>query len=159
MSETIWTPQRRTLAAAEEAAWRGVPHVDRIAVEGVGIDCVQFVVKVLSKAGVVPWVDITGYSVKAGMFQPDDQLVRTIETCLHCERIDPMTAEFGAVAVFKTGHASAHCGVLDDWSIWHTLAGKCVTRSDWSLWRHKCEALFRVTAVGFKADPNQELRR
>jgi cell wall-associated NlpC family hydrolase len=149
----IWTPERQKAALEECARWHGVRHVNRIAVPGVGIDCIQLVWRIYSAASVVPEGSVAPYSVSEGMVSPSRKLRDVLNDLLHCEEHDPGSPEFGDVVLFKTGGVSAHCGFLAGEVVWHALARRCVTPSPWLLWRHKADTLLRVTKTGFRGEP------
>lgn len=155
----IWTPERKEKALAECHAWHGTRHVNRLAIKGVGIDCVQFVWKVLAAAEIVPFGFVPPYSTEEGLFSPSDKLQRVICHVLHHEIAEVESSTFGDVVLFKTGGRTAHCGFFADGEVWHSLAGRCVTRSPWLLWRRKADLLIRVTETGFKNEPYSTVKK
>ncbi len=151
---TLWTPERRELALACLRSWHGVPHRDRIAVPGVGIDCIQLVIQVHIAAGLIPPTVVSGYDVQAGMFKQTDRLKNAIKSCADVVEADPDQPQFGDVVIFKTGTRSGHVGFYTSNELWHALAGRCVTVSRYSLWRREVDSLLRLQAAGYTGDPN-----
>lgn len=154
----LWTPERKQLALAELARWHGVKHVNRVAVPGVGIDCIHLVFVVYVAAGLLPRRRLGTYNTEHGLFQHSDRLRDGLLATLHAVKVAPTTPEWGDIAIFKTGRTSAHCGFLTRGQVWHALAHRCVTVSEWHNWEHRADCLIRLTQPGFKANPAQTMR-
>lgn len=152
---TIWTPDRKKTALATLGKWQSTPHRDRIAIPGVGIDCIQLVLQVLIDCEVIPAIVINGYDTTAGMHSHSDRLQRAFKSCMDLEDVPAGDPQFGDLAIFKTGNRSGHCGFITEGQIWHALARRSVTFSDYKLWRWEIETLLRIKAVGFTGNPHQ----
>ena len=148
----IWTPERQKLALESCDKWHGTPHRNRIAIPGVGVDCIKFVHEILYDSGVVPRVEYQGYDLEAGMWGPSDKLQHCILQCVNGEVVQE-PYEFGDILLFKTGRRSAHCGFYVPDYIWHSLAHRQVTKSDFPLWRKEIECGIRITSEGLKTSP------
>lgn len=149
----VWTPERRALALASVARWQGTPHYNRIAICGVGVDCIKFVCEVLFDSGVLPRRDFTGYDLQSGLWTESNKLQDTILRCLNAVWVED-GFEFGDIFILKTGRRTAHCGFYTaDGYIWHSLGNRCVTKSDFSFWRHEIRGMIRIKKEGFKLNP------
>lgn len=153
----IWTGERKITAHASLEAWKGTPHHNRIAIRGVGVDCIKFVCKIYSEAGIFPDIDFHGYSVDDGMWKESTRLQDTMLRCLHSEWVpSDQQFEFGDIAIFKTGDRSAHCGfVTGEDYVWHALGHRMVTKSDMCLWRRAIIGVVRVTQEGYIVRPDK----
>ena len=149
----IWTDERKTTAQAVLDVWQGTPHINRVAIPGIGIDCIRLVMEVLTNAGIVERRELGAYDVQAGTHSVSRKLAAEINRCLFVESVSVASPEFGDLAVFKTGTRSGHIGFVTDGYVWHSLAGRCVTRSPFALWNREIEFLFRFTDTGWKAEP------
>ena len=151
----IWTDERKRLAVEEAASWLGTKHRNHAMDRRSGIDCVHYALAIFIGARLLEDTDLGHYSVTDGLYAKSDNLKRVIEGCIHCQTFPAKDDEvqFGDVVIFRTCGVSAHCGFCDGTSIYHALAGKCVTRSPWAHWRHRAEWLIRMTAPGWKNDP------
>jgi cell wall-associated NlpC family hydrolase len=150
---TVWTQGREALARLSLAKWHGTPHHNRIAVPGVGVDCIKFVYEVCYDSGVWPRVEFSGYDLQAGLGGPSTKLQETFLKAVFGEWVE-RDFQFGDVLIFTTGERSAHCGFhAGDGKLWHSLAGRRVTVSDECLWRHDLAGAVRLTGVGFKVNP------
>ena len=151
----IWTEERKEQARRCLSKWHGTPHFNRIAVPGVGIDCIQLVCEVLYDPGVLPRVKFSCYSTADGMWEESHRLRDVMLRCLHSEVVDKEAMEFGDVIITKTGKRSAHCGFYTaDGHIWHALGSRFVTRSDLKIWKREIVYALRVVKEGFKVSPN-----
>lgn len=149
----IWTPERKRLALRSLSRWHGTPHHNRIAVRGVGVDCIKLVYEVLIDCGILDRVEFSGYDVDSGLWTESTKLQDTILRCLHSVWVEE-SFEFGDIFILKTGNRSAHCGLYtDDGNVWHALGNRCVTKSDFALWRHEIKGMVRVVAPGFRVNP------
>lgn len=153
----VWTEERRKLAMACLFKWHGTPHKNRIAVVGIGIDCIKLLAELLMDAGIVERVTFGSYTVEDGLFEASDRLQKVIEHAFHVQIIHTEEMQFGDVAVFTTGRRSAHVGFHDGRDIWHALANRCVTHNDFKLWRHDIAVAYRFTAIGWKASPQKTI--
>lgn len=152
MSE-LWTQPRQAMALDSAHRWQGTPHRNRVAIPGVGVDCIHFVYEVLIDAGLLERKALGTYDVDDGLYVKSDRLTRGIEFCLHTERITPTALEFGDILVFKNGNRSAHVGILLGNDVWHAFYGHGVLNSDLKIWRREIDVALRLTKTGFRGDP------
>lgn len=155
---TVWTPERAASALAEARSWVGTRHVNRIAIRGQGIDCVQYVFAIYRSAGLLPAADLGTYSVDDGLFAKSSTMERVMVDCMHAEGMPPDSPLFGDIVLFKTGDRSAHCGLFAGMDVYHSLANQCVMASPWGLWRHKADRIVRMYAPGFRKPPQLSLK-
>ncbi len=117
----IWTPERRAAALAEAEAWRGTPHGHRIASKGRGIDCIRYVVRIMTAAGVVEETAIPTYPTSWGLAQKESAMGRLFAACADVDRIwvDEWIPEFGDICIWAVGRNSNHCGIFLGDRVWH----------------------------------------
>ena len=156
---TVWTPSARQKAISELASWEGVKHVNRIAVPGVGIDCIHLVFRAYIAAGLLPERRLGRYDTEAGLFCESNTMEQVLLDCLHGLSKEPHDPVFGDVVIFQTGDRSAHCGFYENDHIWHSLARQCVLRSPWGLWRRKAKRLITIYQTGFRKDPQLSAKK
>lgn len=150
----IWDEQRKEIARNALRRWHGTPYKNRIAVVGVGVDCINLVCEILYEAQVIPRASFSGYDTDLGMWAESTRLQDTMLRCLNAEWVTS-DFEFGDIFIMKTGTRSAHCGFYsDDGYIWHSLSRRCVTRSDFSLWKREILGMVRIVKTGFRMSPN-----
>jgi len=150
----IWTPERQALALVSVEKWRGTPHRDRMAVAGVGIDCIHFVAAVLTESGVIPMFRFPGYNPSEGLHERSERIASGFARCLHAAEADKTAPMFGDLAVFKTGRASGHCGFVLGDTLAHALAHQSVIVSNYRIWRPAVHRIFRIEATGFRVTPS-----
>jgi len=155
----IWTEEARQKAVACLHKWHGTPHKNRIAIVGVGIDCIKFLAEIVMDSGIVERVTFGSYTVEDGMFEASTRLQSVIETAFHVEIVSVEEMIFGDVAVFTTGRRSAHVGFHDGRDMWHALANRCVTHNDFKLWKHDIAVAYRFTAIGWKESPQATINK
>lgn len=151
----VWTAERIALAQVSCNKWHGVKHCNRMAIPGVGIDCVQLIREILADAGVIEACSFGDYDVIDGMHNVSQRLSNAVQFALDVESVGLDTVQFGDIAIFRTGKRSGHIGFCTGKNIYHALANLCVTRSQFSLWRHEIEFLYRIKSVGLKNNPQQ----
>ena len=155
----IWTFDRKAVALRELHEWHGTRHIDRLAIKGTGVDCINLVYEVLIESGVLERKPLGTYTTADGMNHPTDRLQRAIKHCCKCEVIPASEApQFGDIAIFRTGSHSGHVGIFAEGLLWHALAGRGVTCSDLTLWRHAVVGWIRIVEMGLKADPVTALK-
>lgn len=156
--EIVWTPSARELAMRSLHKWHGTPHKNRLNIPGIGIDCIKLVAEVLVDSEIVNRLPYGSYSVEHGLFEPSDRLQKVIECAFHVERVAIAEHHFGDIPIFRTGKRSAHMGFLDDENIWHALANRSVTHSNFNLWSRDVDVLYRITARGWKNNPQVAIK-
>jgi cell wall-associated NlpC family hydrolase len=149
----IWTNERKQIARTEAQRWIGTPHRDRIAIVGVGIDCINFVYEVLIAAEILERRTIGGYNTRIGYLEKTEKLKRAFKHCAHVKELPPGDPQFGDIVIFSEGKFSAHSGIVIDGSIWHSLAQRTVTMSTFEEWQKHIDCLLRITEIGLKNEP------
>lgn len=150
----IWTSERQQLAIESLHTWKGTKYGHRIAVPGVGIDCVHLVGEVLIAAGIVERRTFGGYSVDEGVVTTSTKLREAFMATLHLELVDPDAPEFGDIIDFDNGTGvTAHCAIYENGNVWHSLSGRGVTKSDYAVRRRRVAALMRITQEGYRMNP------
>lgn len=151
----VWTPERRQRAIAYAHDMRGTPHVDRIAIKGVGIDCVHFVSGVIIASGISESFRLPFYKPQWGIGRRNNVLERVTLDCLHCHVIDEREyLQFGDIAIFKVGRQSNHVGVILDGDLWHVRLGRMVEPEPVTIpLLQTLQAAIRIDATGLKKRP------
>lgn len=154
-SSETWSLAARLRALEAADHWQGQPHANRIAVHGRGIDCLHFVREILTASRVLPSFRFPFYSPNWGVGRDENIVAEMFALCCHAERLEPTApAQFGDVAIFRVGHQSNHVGILlDDGLVWHVRARDTVRPEHIDDIRPELEALIRITAPGFKRQP------
>jgi len=152
----LWTPERVEQARKTLNEWHGTPHHDNMAIIGLGIDCINLVAEVLFDSGILERKKFGGYKTTHGMHSVSDRLARALDEALHVIPVDfsnPDGWRFGDIWIFQTGERSGHCAFYADGEIWHSLARRRVTRTQATIWSRELEKVFRITATGWKYEP------
>lgn len=153
MSENIWTEERKERAGACCRKWHGTPHADKIAILGVGIDCIHFLTEIIFDTMIAERREFSGYKLDHGLHSVSQRLSRALEASLHVERVTAEDTTFGDVWIFRTGGRSGHCGFYDGHTVWHALSGHRVTPSQGNHWIREVEFFYRFTGIGWKQEP------
>ena len=151
---TLWTPYRQSLALASVERWRGTPHRDHVAIQGVGVDCIHFVASVLQESEIVPRGTMPGYDPQEGLHDRSDRLREAFAACLHGREVDKREPMFGDLAVFKTGRTSGHCGIVLNGMLAHALVRSGVVLTSYKAWRPDVACLFRIEETSYKLNPH-----
>lgn len=156
----IWTPER--IQAAEEAFayWEHTPHRDRMAKQGIGIDCLELMKAATIAAGITPPFVMPYYRPSWGLGRAVNVIEPCLLHCFHCETV-PAAEEpvLGDLLVWRVGRQSNHVGIV--WyragvlGVWHTHIKKGVEFVPLPLEQMLIyrQSFVRFTATGFKADP------
>jgi cell wall-associated NlpC family hydrolase len=152
MSE-IWTPDRIAIARAEAESWLGTRHHNRLAIKGVGVDCIKFVYEVLIAAGILERAELGGYATTIGLHETTHKLKRAFKSCARVLEVPPVDPQFGDIVVFKEGKFSAHTGIVIDGRIFHALSNNVVTASNFVEWGRHLDCFLRVESIGLIGDP------
>jgi hypothetical protein len=154
MSNLIWTEERKALARLSFAKWHGTPHRDRLALVGVGIDCINLIAEVLTDAGIVQRRPFTGYKLDHGTHRQSQRLHAAISNALHVEALPSgAPSEFGDLWSFSTGNRSGHCAIVGDGVIWHAMGNNRVTFTELERWQPELDKAYRLTDLGWYVDP------
>jgi hypothetical protein len=150
---SIWNEPTKALALTEAQRWQGVAHIDRLAKFPVGIDCIHYVAEILFAANIIERRELPFYRTTSGIAKVSTELEDRMLAAFHVEvlHVANHEPEFGDVVICATGRmTSAHCGWLAGQHLWHSLAGRCVTRSEWNHWRHKAKLFVRFYDRGWR---------
>ena len=142
-------------AAAE--LFRGTPHKNRIAIPGIGVDCICLAIEIYRGGGMLPGsFALPQYSPRHGVARERNVAAIVFQRCCHFADLGvPAILEFGDLLIFKVGQVSNHVGVMIDGYCIHSAAGRGVRRSIvTSGFRRRIERVLRPVAPGLKCDPS-----
>jgi hypothetical protein len=152
--QTIWTEERKALARQSFAKWHGTPHRDRIAIVGVGIDCINYIVEILTDATIVDRRPFNGYKLDHGTFKQSQRLHAAVTNALHVVPLaHDAPPEFGDIWSFATGQRSGHCAIVGEDCLWHAMGNNRVTFTELARWKPELDTAYRITSCGWKTDP------
>jgi hypothetical protein len=152
--ETVWTPERQQRARAEAQRWAGTKHVNRLAVHGAGIDCVNLVSEILIAAGLIERRRMPFYDERLGSLRSRNVIEDILTGHLHAESIPAAAGgQFGDIVVCQCGRQTNHVGILIDGMMWHVPGRGRVGPEAWETWRPRTQNLVRIVGIGYKADP------
>jgi cell wall-associated NlpC family hydrolase len=115
----IWTEEKKQLARDRCRYWDGTPHHHWMAVHGVGIDCIHFVVDVLIYAGVIPQTAIPQYHANLGRSGAEQKLIKEFSERAPVDLVGP-PYQFGDLLVFNPRIGTNHVALLIDNEVWHS---------------------------------------
>ena len=149
--------ERQEALTAELKSWEGTPFTARMAVKGVGVDCIRFahaVNQAVGACGPVVWPRYKTVSIGDKYLR---LLCDSIEASANVRAIwtrsedgpDPDLAIFrpGDLLIISSGQSWHHTGIYENWPwFWHCLRGKKVQRNriDDSTW---LSGIYRVYCV------------
>lgn len=151
----LWTDEKKDLVRQNCEYWEGTPHRNRVAVHGVGIDCLRFHFSNWVASTNIPAFKFPYYKTMDGMFNESNLMRDIMLQAFHVEQIDKYEPQFGDAVVFRTGSESAHIGTFVDDRLWHSLAGQRVQWCFYNNWLKKIDCLIRLTQPGAKIDPKE----
>ena len=151
----IWKNYHRKTARETLAKWEGLRHIDRQAVEGMGIDCIRLVLEVYYDNGLLERKPIPNYPNTWGLAAPKNMMADAFADLTYCLRIPiaEWQPEFGDLVIWKAGSQSNHIGIVADDQVWHVLRGGRVGPSPIGPVKRRCQEAIRLTAKGFRKDP------
>lgn len=150
----VWTEERKALARAECQRWAGTPHVNRVAVPGVGIDCIRLLIEILIGAGLYERRQLPFYDERLGALRTRNIIEDLFTSHLHANSLPPTASPaFGDLVVCQCGRQTNHVGMIIDGAFWHVPGRGRVGPESWEAWKGRVQSLVRITAPGFKADP------
>ena len=135
----VWTEEQKARARQIARAWAGTPHRHRIAVRGVGIDCIHLFREIYVGSGLLPPFELPSYDVRLGLRVRHNVMEDALCAVAHFEAVNPYEPAFGDVMIFRVGRTSNHTGVVQfcmgDGSVRGLRPGSTSTRnpasSDW----------------------------
>lgn len=154
---TLWTPEAEAAALACCEAFRGTRHMQRRAIPGRGVDCVQFVVATVQAAGILPPFRWPQYRQDIGFHLNRNQLGDLMRAVFVAELVDLETWEpaTGDVGIFRCGRTSNHCGIVVAGRFWHVTTTAPVHDTAIRAVRGSLQEVVRFTGAGLRADPQQ----
>lgn len=167
--EVIWTPDRQARARRTMGDFLGTRHMNRLCLPGEGVDCVNLVLVILTGAGIIPKPTLPFYDERLGSLRQRNVIEDIVATHLHVKRVPPTVSDgvgdefaphFGDIVICRCGRQTNHVGIIMDQpgaplSMCHVPALGFVSLEDWQAWKPRTQALLRITATGFKADPSK----
>jgi cell wall-associated NlpC family hydrolase len=155
MESDLWTPEAEAMALAECENFRNTPHMQRRAIPGRGVDCVQFVVAVVQAAGILPPFTWPQYRQDIGFRINRNQLGDLMREAFHAEAFaaedwEPRT---GDVGIFRCGRTSNHCGIFVAGRFWHVTVTTPVHDCNVGVVRGSLQEVVRFTATGLRGEP------
>ena len=159
-----WTDEQKQRVSEEMQKWKGLPHLDRRAIKGTGIDCVHLLFEGLFASGLVERRKIPAYRPRWGLVSRCNLMAEALSRILHVERhavTEP--PRFGDLIIWKSGKQSNHCGILahDDHRnlvCWHVLKGGKVHAAPLKTTVPKAQEIVRVAREGWRIDPPDKLK-
>lgn len=148
----VWTPERRRSARATCKKWAGIQHLNRRAVPGIGIDCVNFVLEVLFDAGVCERRPLPFYDERLGSLR-DHNVIEDLFV-EHFHAAPAMLPIFGDIVVCKCGRQTNHVGIMIDGMMWHVPGRGRVGPESWDAWSPRVQSLVRLEGTGYRNDPS-----
>lgn len=150
----IWTEERMNAARAEAKRWAGTPHVNRLAVLGAGIDCVNLVFEILVAAGLIERRRMPFYDERLGALRRRNVIEDILLAHLHAQSVSPTAGgQFGDIVVCQCGRQTNHVGMIIDGQFWHVPGRGRVGPEAWEAWKDRTQNLVRIVRTGYKADP------
>lgn len=149
-----WTDEQREAIRAVATKFEGTPHRDRIAIPGIGVDCIMLAIEIYRAAGIFPEFTIPQYKTNHGIFRDHNILSVLFRDFAHFRQVGVPEIDFGDTLVFRVGRYSNHVGVVVDGKCVHSIARTgvvCSTMTPGFL--KKVEAVMRPERPGLKADP------
>ena len=145
---------------AELEKWRGLPHIDRRAIPGQGIDCIHLVFQGLYASGLIEPRKLPAYRTRWGLVSPENLMAAGFTHALHASRHKATEAQYGDIIIWKSGKQSNHCGIVaydaaGDLSCWHVLKGGVVHPTPLKPVCQRAQELVRLDAPGWRIDPDQ----
>ncbi len=153
-SQEFWTPERVAASLTEARSWLGTRHANRMAVKGSGIDCIHFVRECMVAGGACDSFRLPYYDQRLGIGNARNTMEALFLHCFHAVSLPADTEPLdGDVVVFKVGRESNHCGMIFAGQVFHAVARSYVRADPWGDWRENAQALLRITAPGFRKNP------
>lgn len=141
-------------ALTEARRWRGTKHANRMAVVGIGVDCIHFVREIMVAGGVCDRFTVPHYSDRLGQGMAVNFMERLFIDCFHAVALPTgMEPEDGDIVIFKVGRQSNHCGIVLGGELWHAVARSWVKNDPLEHWRDKVQSFLRITAPGCRRRP------
>lgn len=152
-----WPPEAEAAAVAACENFRGTRHMQRRAIPGVGVDCVQFVVAVLQAAGMLPVFRWPQYRQDIGLRLNRNQLGDLMAEAFNAEilAVEDWEPRTGDVGIFRCGRTSNHCGLVVAGSFWHVTTTAPVHATPVKAVLGTLQEVVRLTRPGLRSDPQK----
>lgn len=151
-----WTDRQKQGARSVADSYEGTPHRNRIAIPGVGVDCIMLVIAIYRGARLIPEFDLPQYKPNLGFFSERNIVGTIIQLCGDFEEINParQRLQFGDLLIFKVGHQSNHIGIVIDNKCVHSAAGRGFRRSLITRrFLEEIQTVLRMVKPGIRRDP------
>lgn len=89
---------------AEAMTWIGTPWHHAARVKGAGVDCVNFLIAVYSRIGLMPNIKLAHYPHDWHMHRDEPKFLNGLAE--HCDKVDDVMT--GDIVMFKYGRHAAH---------------------------------------------------
>lgn len=151
---SVWTEERERLAIAAAHSWAGTKHVNRLAIRGAGIDCVNLIAEIMIAAGLIQRRRLPFYDERLGALRERNIIEDLLLNHFNAVRISPdEPPKFGDIVVCKCGRQTNHVGMIIAGQFWHVPGRGRVGPEPWEAWRNRAQCLVRIVGEGYKADP------
>lgn len=152
---TAWTPEAEAAALTTCENFRNTPHMQRRAIPGRGVDCVQFVVAVLQGAGIVPPFTWPQYRQDIGFRIQRNQLGDLMAEVFHADAVpvEGWVPRTGDVGIFRCGRTSNHCGIFVAGRFWHVTTTSPVHDCNVRVVVGSLQEVVRFTKAGLRGQP------
>lgn len=158
-----WTEQQIADAQAELESWRGLPHMDRRAEPGKGIDCIHLAFQAVYGAGILEPRKLPPYRTRWGLVSPENLMAEGLTRIMHATRHKRARAQYGDFVIWTAGKTSNHCGIVafdqfGNLACWHVLKGGVVHTTPLKPVIQRAQELVRIDQPGWRLDPPGQLK-
>jgi cell wall-associated NlpC family hydrolase len=127
-------------------SWVGTPFFPKMALKGVGADCVSQALAIYQEAALLPsGIQLPDYNLAGGDHLNESTVLAWLNTSGFFVPCDTLAA--GRLPVFRIGKVVHHVGVaVDSLQFVHNIRGygSILSRIDDSTWSKRLEAIFRL---------------
>ena len=158
-----WTKKQIIETQGELKKWHGLPHIDRRALEGKGIDCIHLVFQALYASKLIEPRKLPAYRVRWGLVSPENMMAEGLIKVLFASRHKATSPEYGDIVIWKAGKQSNHCGFVGHdmdggLACWHVMKGGKVHPAAINPIVHKAQELIRLDRAGWKIDRPDQIK-
>lgn len=122
-----------------------------MAVPGIGVDCIHFVLAVLVEAGIIDRPTLPAYDERLGALRERNVIEDILTAHLHARPAE--APEFGDIVVCRCGRQSNHIGIVIDDQMWHSPGKGYCGPEALANWRERIQSFVRIEQTGLRADP------
>lgn len=158
-----WTKDQIDRVNEELNRWKGLPHLDRRAIPGKGIDCIHLVFSAIFASGLVEPRKIPAYRPRWGLVSPVNLMAEGLSLILHATRHRATEPRFGDIVIWPSGKQSNHCGIIahaeaGNLACWHVMKGGKVHAAPIETTVPQAQEIVRINQAGWKLDPPDQLK-